>query len=309
MRYNYNNNTNINSKSNIYMIKIIALILSITCFNSYAANQSDNTTLILQTYDNNNLGSKPAFEGEYINFGYWKDIKAKDDGRISLEDRNKASNNLYQILVNKMNILPGSSILEVGCGKGYGSVYIATHLSPSLITCVDISQSQIDNAKINHENIIKKFPQLQFEVGKADSIKQNSGSYDYIYSVEAAQHFPSIENFAKEALRLLKPGGKLAITSHFSSNTEGYEVAKKYLPTVASGTDRMIPIDQVRKAFQKEGFQEVVFESIGEDVFEGFDLWLSQIEDESWGRDIYKLYKDKYIDYYILVLKKPNHNN
>lgn len=300
-----NQNNNINLKTNIHMIKIIVLLISITSLASYASNQNDNTTQILKTYDNNNLGSKPAFEGGYINFGYWKNITINNGSKISSEDRDKASNDLYRLLANNLDIKTGSSILEVGSGKGYGCTYIATNLSPSLITCIDISHSQIENAKNTHKKTLDNNSQIQFEVGRADSVQKSPESYDYIYSVEAAQHFPSIENFAKEALRLLKPGGKLAITSHFSSSIEGYEITKEQLPTVASGTDRMIPIEQVRDDLKKAGFKEVKFESIGENVFKEFDLWLSQIEDESWGRNIYKLYKNGYIDYYILVLEKP----
>jgi cyclopropane fatty-acyl-phospholipid synthase-like methyltransferase len=113
-----------------------------------------------------------------------------------------------------------------------------------------------------------------------------------------------MSKFASEAYRLLKPGGLLVLTAHFSTNDRGYEATKKSLPTVAQNIDRMIPIKDVRNAFTTAGFTEIKTESIGQHVFKGFDHWISQVEDASWAHNIYRLYMEGHIDYYVLVLQK-----
>ena len=94
------------------------------------------------------------------------------------------------------------------------------------------------------------------------------------------------------------------ITAHFATNKEGFEALGKVLPTVNQGLDILIPIQDVRDAFAKEGFKEVGFESIGEYVFEGFKKWRSTIEDADWAKYFFVTYEQKHLDYYLLVFDK-----
>jgi cyclopropane fatty-acyl-phospholipid synthase-like methyltransferase len=181
---------------------------------------------------------------------------------------------------------------------------VATEYKPHKITGIDISPYQIERAKNLHRDITEHYKSLEFQTSPADTTKKPDNYYDKIYSVEVAQYFPSMPRFAKEAHRILKPNGEIIITTMFSTNIDGYSEAKKLLPTVKQNIDRLIPVDEVRHAFIDNGFIEISTETIGNHVFEGFDSWISQVEDAPWGHNFYKLYKDGYINYYILAFKK-----
>lgn len=272
---------------------------------SAIAHTTLSEKLLTETYGKLDLASKPAFQGGYINFGYWKGITFKNRQQITKEERIYASEALYDLVINHLNIKQKDKILEIGSGKGYGCIKIAKRFAPELITGVDVTPEQIERSKTIHKEEINRFnPTLSFINASATKLPLPNNSYTKIYSVEAAQCFSSMVQFAKEAKRVLKKGGRLVLTAHFSTGGKGYEELRKIIPTIDQGVDRLIPIQQVRSAFSQEGFKEIHFSSIGNFVFEGLDRWLAQVEDVKWGRDLFKSYQHGYLDYYIIVYEK-----
>ncbi len=273
---------------------------------SFAVSMEEpfSQNLLFQTYGTDDLATKPAFQGGYINFGYWENIWPKQ-GEITLEERIKASEALYDLIIDKLEINAQDKILEVGAGRGNGCVKIVEEIKPRLVTGVDITPQQTQRSKDIHQNVIQKYhPCLEFITASSSSLPFSDNSYSKIYSVEAAQCFPSIDKFAKEAWRVLQSRGKLVITAHFATDQRGYEELKKLIPTVEQGVDRLIPIQSVRLAFKQAGFKEIHFEDIGEHVFEGQHQWISQVEDVPWGKNLLETYKKSYMSYYVIALEK-----
>ncbi|MBP9792166.1 MAG: methyltransferase domain-containing protein [Rickettsiales bacterium] len=287
-----------------YNYLIIMIFMCLSTIGASVSAHVDNYQEVIKTYGNDNLADKPPFQGGYINFGYWKNIPTEDNSKISQNERVQASFNLYKLIIDKLNIQQSDNVLEVGCGQGYGSAYVATEYKPHKINGIDISPYQIERAKHLHSSILEQYHGLEFQTSPADALKKPNNYYDKIYSVEAAQYFPSMNNFAKEMHRILKTDGVIVFTTLFSTDVNGYGAAKKLLPTVEQNIDRLIPVNDVRQAFINNGFIEIETERIGQHVFKGFDLWISQVEDAPWGRNFYKLYKSKNINYYVLSFKK-----
>jgi cyclopropane fatty-acyl-phospholipid synthase-like methyltransferase len=291
-------------------IKIFLLLYTILFLNIYpsysAAIQDTSLQQIQDTYGKIDLGSKPAFQGGYINFGYWKAIQNVNNNKIlTPEDRINSSKHLYEKIVKIVNPKKNETILEVGCGRGNGCVQLMETYRPQKLFCIDVTPEQISRAKHIHSKAIQNYPDLSFAVGSAYSFAYPNATIDKIYSVEVAQYFEHMDKFAHEAWRLLKPGGKLVLTAHFATSKEGHEETKKLLPTVKQGVDRMLPISEVEKAFIDNGFKLIKLKKIGNHVFYGHDKWSRQVSDAPWVKDILHLYKSGYIDYYILYLEKP----
>ena len=72
---------------------------------------------------------------------------------------------------------------------------------------ISISQEQIKRA--NELTTNKDF--CRFEVMNALDLKFEKGSFDGVWSVEAGPHIFDKQKFADEMLRVLRPGGVLAI--------------------------------------------------------------------------------------------------
>lgn len=258
---------------------------------------------VVLTYGPGNLGGRSIFQGGYINFGYWKNINIHKE--ISIEERIKASENLYDFVIDFLNIQTDDAVLEMGCGQGYGLVRTALHKRPKKIVGVDLTLLQIERAKLAHKVILDEFSNIEFLNCPAHHTPFMDCSFTKILSVEAMQCFPSIVDFAQESMRLLAPGGSIVLAAHFATDCNGYNEVKKLIPTVDEGIDRLIPIQKVRSAFQQVGFQEVHFQAIGDYVFEGFDRWIAQVGSKNfWSRNVQKAFVNNYLDYYVLLLRK-----
>ncbi len=265
------------------------------------------TDSIQLTYGSQDLASKPPFQGGYINFGFWKNINAEKE--ITKKQRIQASQKLYWEIFDHLNITTSSRVLEVGCGHGVGLLSLMNSVSLSLAVGIDITPEQVNRAQKKLYHPDQKQKNALFMRASAENMPFADNTFSRIFSVEAAQCFPSIKRFAKEAKRVLAPNGKIVITAHFSTSAEGYEATKELLPTVKSNIDRTIPIAEVIKAFETEGFIIEKTIDIGDNVFPGFDKWISQVEDEPWAHNIYTAFEKGHLSYYILVMRKSGYKN
>jgi len=106
-----------------------------------------------------------------------------------------------------LNNLPkGSRVLDIGCGIG-GSARILSNDYGFDVVGISISQEQIKRA--NELTTNKDF--CRFEVMNALDLEFPKGSFDGVWSVEAGPHISDKQQFADEMLRVLRPGGVLAI--------------------------------------------------------------------------------------------------
>jgi SAM-dependent methyltransferase len=132
---------------------------------------------------------------DFVNFGYWE----KDTGNA-----HEACKNLMERLLAFLPEKRGN-ILDVACGKGAGTSYLLNYYEPQQITGINISKKQLATCR-------KNAPLLNFLLMDAVDLNFKDESFDNIICVEAAFHFNTRERFLQEALRVLKPGGRLVLS-------------------------------------------------------------------------------------------------
>ena len=140
--------------------------------------------------------------GEHIHLGFYEKPRLKKDFR-------KAKIDFVHELVHwsGLNKLPkGSRVLDVGCGIG-GSARILSNDYGFDVVGISISKEQIKRAN----ELTTKNDFCRFEVMNALDLKFSKGSFDGVWSVEAGAHINNKQKFADEMLRVLRPGGVLAI--------------------------------------------------------------------------------------------------
>lgn len=243
-----------------------------------------------------NWGDLPNFQGNYINFGYWKDIQL--DKPLTLEDRIKSSKNLYLHIINQLDINNHDIVLEVGCGRGNGMTSIIENYDVKSIIGTDIVPAQIERTRATIDQVIQAGCIVDLRIASADATRLDDVSIDKIFSVEVVQHFKSCIPFAREVKRILKPDGKLVFTAHFSTNGDSYNRIRHENMIIPG--DELLPINNVVDDFKLLGFN-VSFYSIGEYVFEGYEKWIAQIGNGTMRSHChYKAYQMGLIDYYVV---------
>ena len=99
-----------------------------------------------------------------------------------------------------------TTLLDVGCGIGGSSRILAKDYNFD-VTGVTISPQQVKRAK----ELTPKNVDAKFAVDDAMALSFPDASFDVVWSVEAGPHMPDKAVFAKELLRVLKPGGILVV--------------------------------------------------------------------------------------------------
>ena len=117
------------------------------------------------------------------------------------EEKYRLRIQLYHYVANSV-VIEGKNILEVGCGRGGGSAYIARHLKPKSLIGVDFSQKAINFCKKHHS-----CQGLSFQHGDAESLPFEDNSFDVLINVESSYCYGHMDRFLAEVRRVLIPGG------------------------------------------------------------------------------------------------------
>ncbi len=122
---------------------------------------------------------------------HWDDIDEHDENKI-------------QRLLDKVGILEGDKILDLGCGTGVISEMLYKR-SKRQVTAVDLSEKMIQMAKSKH--ISEK--EVLFSV--KDFYTMREGGYDLIIIFDAYPHFLQLNEFKESIVRNLSEEGRFAI--------------------------------------------------------------------------------------------------
>jgi tocopherol O-methyltransferase len=164
--------------------------------------------------------------GEHIHHGYFLE---------PTDTKEKAQIQLIELLLERSNLPPGSKVLDVGCGIGGTSRYLAKDHGCN-VTGVTISGRQVEIArKLSSEvvgaavtnekdGMVKlsdgsvRFLELDAEkMGDFFTSEPNKATFDCVWISEAMSHLPNKELFFRNAAMLLNPGGKLVVADWFKA--------------------------------------------------------------------------------------------
>ncbi len=117
-----------------------------------------------------------------------------------------------QKLIDSLNLSNEMVVLEVGCGRGDTSLYIAKKVKR--VIGIDYSKDAIKIAnKVKSQADRKTEQKLKFLVMRADKMNFKDNIFDFIIMIDTLDHLNKyeVENTFKSLMRMLKPDGKIFI--------------------------------------------------------------------------------------------------
>lgn len=142
--------------------------------------------------------------GEHMHHGYW-------ETPTTVKDRRQAQVDLIVELLAWSGVHGANQILDVGCGIGGSSLYLAQCFNAQ-VTGITLSPVQARRA---HERAIAQGLQGQtrFEVADALALPYPDASFDLVWTLESGEHMADKRQFLAENWRVLKPGGRLVMAT------------------------------------------------------------------------------------------------
>lgn len=183
-------------------VVLVLVTLSITVY-LMTARRYQSSDSVANSYDRWTAdGILEFYWGEHIHLGhYGSPPRQKDFIEAKIDFVREMAR------WGELDKLPaGTTLLDVGCGIG-GSSRILARDYGFAVTGVTISPQQVKRA----QELTPEGVDATFLVDDAMALSFPDESFDVVWSVEAGPHMPDKAVFAKELMRVLKPGGILVV--------------------------------------------------------------------------------------------------
>ncbi len=137
--------------------------------------------------------------GEHMHHGYY------GPGGTLRKDRRIAQIDLIEELLVWAGVEQADCILDVGCGIGGSSLYLAAKYGAQ----VDgVTLSPVQAARATARSREAGFgDRARFQVADALHLPFADDTFDLVWSLESGEHMPDKAAFLQECCRVLKPGG------------------------------------------------------------------------------------------------------
>jgi tocopherol O-methyltransferase len=185
-----------------------------------------------------------------IHYGYWEQ---------GIRNHGAALTNMNRVLADFAGIEADAHVLDAGCGIGGSSLWLAEQRG-ARVTGITLSASQVALARSSaaQRGMIER---VDFQVADFCATPFPDQSFDVVWGIESICHALDKRAFIAEAVRLLKPGGRLVCADGYANKREFTEPEWACVRTCLDGWQipNLATPDEFRGYLEEAGFRRIDF--------------------------------------------------
>src|SRR5262249_39012078 len=131
-------------------------------------------------------------------------------GRMFLWSMNRSHSVLTDWGLSHVRIATGFAILDVGCGGGRTIRKLAELASEGRVLGVDYSLGSVEASRATNARLIEA-GRVEIRQASVSKLPFPDATFDLVTAVETHYYWPDLPGDMREVLRVVKPGGALAI--------------------------------------------------------------------------------------------------
>ncbi len=187
--------------------------------------------------------------------------------------------------VERLGLLPGATVLDIGCGTGASALPAAEIVGPGgKVLGVDLAEKLLEQARVKAAQ--RQLQNVEFRLGDMSALGFPDNHFDAVVSVFSIFFVPDMEAQVRELWRMVRPGGKLAITTWgprffgpaYTVWREAVRAERPDLYSAFNPWDRITSPEQVHALLQSGGVTdaEIIPES-GNQVLRSPEDWWTAV--------------------------------
>ena len=153
------------------------------------------------------------------------------------------------------SLKPGETVLDLGSGGGFDCFLAARSVGESgRVIGVDMTADMVSKARENAEKLGAK--NVEFRLGEIEHLPVADASVDVIISNCVINLSPQKINVFREAMRVLKPGGRLAILDVVALQTLP-DAIRNDLALICGCVGGAEKIEDISRMLEEAGFKDI----------------------------------------------------
>lgn len=154
----------------------------------------------------------------------------------------------------------GKRVLDLGCGSGGITLFIAQRFQPKQIVGFDVELPVVERARLRATKA-GLAGQVEFTQGPPGRLPFPDESFDLVFSKDAMVHIPDKDTIFAEIFRVLKPGGTFAASDWLISHDDTPSAEMQAYIAAEGLSFGMASPKRYAEAMNKAGFTDIRTES------------------------------------------------